>query len=98
MKVVESIRGAMDAFDAFYDSTARQETDDAKRKAIATIVRSKGEWGTPKGLEALATKLTDMVVSSMEETRAMTGPEVSQLILAVLGTDPQSVDSTMRRR
>ena len=98
MKVVESIRGAMDAFDAFYDSTSRQETDDAKRKAIATIVRSKGEWGTPKGLEALATKLTDLVVSSMEETRAMTGPEVGQLILAVLGTDPQSVDSTMRRR
>ncbi len=98
MKVVESIRGAMDAFDAFYDSTSRQETDDAKRKAIAAIVRSKGEWGTPKGLEALATKLTDLVVSSMEETRAMTGPEVGQLILAVLGTDPASVDSTMRRR
>jgi len=34
----------------------------------------------------------------LEETRAMTGPEVGQLILAVLGTDPQSVDSTMRRR
>ena len=42
MKVVESIRGAMDAFDGFYDSTTKQETDDAKRKAIATIVRSKG--------------------------------------------------------
>jgi len=97
MKVVESIRGAMDAFDAFYDSTTRQETDDAKRKAISTIVLSKGEWGTPKGLEALATRLTDLVVSSMEETRAMTGPEVGQLVLAVLGTDPQSVDSTMRR-
>jgi hypothetical protein len=98
MKVVESIRGAMDAFDAFYDSTSRQETDDAKRKAISTIVLSKGEWGTPKGLEALATRLTDLVVSSMEETRAMTGPEVGQLVLAVLGTDPQSVESTMRRR
>ena len=98
MKVVESIRGAMDAFDAFYDSTSRQETDDAKRKAIATIVRSKGDWGTPKGLEVLAAKLTDLVVSSMEETRAMTGPEVGQLVLAVLGTDPASVDSTMRRR
>ena len=90
MKVVESIRGAMDAFDAFYDSTSRQETDDAKRKAISTIVLSKGEWGTPKGLEVLATRLTDLVVSSTEETRAMTGPEVGQLILAVLGTDPQT--------
>ncbi len=98
MKVVESIRGAMDAFDSFYDSTARQETDDAKRKAIATIVRSKGDWGTPKGLEVLATRLTDLVVSSLEEPRAMTGPEVGQMILAVLGTDPQAVDSTMRRR
>jgi len=28
----------------------------------------------------------------------MTGPEVSQLILALLGTDPQSVEATMRRR
>jgi len=98
MKVVESIRGAMDAFDAFYDSTSRQETGDAKRKAIAQIVRSKGDWGTPKGLEVLATRLTDLVVSSMEEPRAMTGPEVGQLLLAVLGTDPQSVDATMRRR
>jgi hypothetical protein len=98
MKVVESMRGAMDAFDAFYDSTEKQETDDARRKAISTIVLSKGEWGTPKGLEALATRLTDLVVSSREETRAMTGPEVSQLILAVLGTDAQTVDATMRRR
>jgi hypothetical protein len=98
MKVVESIRGAMDAFDAFYDSTARQETEEAKRKAISTIVRSKGEWGTPKGLEALAARLTDLAVSSMEDTRAMTGPEVGQLILGVLGTDPQTVDATMRRR
>jgi hypothetical protein len=98
LKVVESIRGAMDAFDAFYDSTSRQETDDAMRKAIAAIVRSKGDWGTPRGLEVLATRLTDLVVSSFDETRAMTGPEVGQLVLAVLGTDPQSVESTMRRR
>ncbi|MDA4115909.1 MAG: hypothetical protein OK442_05080 [Thaumarchaeota archaeon] len=98
MKVVESIRGAMDAFDAFYDSTLRQETDDAKRKAISTIVLSKGEWGTAKGLELLATRLTDLVVSSTEETRALTGPEVGQLILGLLGTDPQTVESTMRRR
>lgn len=98
MKIVESIRGAMDTFDAFYDSTVRQETDDAKRKAIATIVRSKGEWGTPKGLEALATRLTDLVVSSLGETRAMTGPEVGQLVLALLGTGPQEVDAAMRLR
>jgi hypothetical protein len=98
MKVVESIRGAMDAFDAFYDSTAKEETDDNRRKAIAQIVRSKGDWGTPKGLEVLATRLTDLVVSSTGETRAMTGPEVGQLILAALGTDPQSVDAAMRRR
>jgi hypothetical protein len=98
MKVVESIRGAMEAFDAFYDSTSRQETGDAKRKAIATIVRSKGDWGTPRGLEVLATRLTDLVVSSLEETRAMTGPEVGQLILGMLGTGPHEVDSAMRRR
>jgi len=98
MKVVESMRGAMDAFDAFYDSTSKQETGDAKRKAIAAIVRAKGDWGTPRGLEVLAARLTDLVVSSMEETRAMTGPEVGQMILAVLGTDPQTVDSAMRRR
>ena len=98
MKVVESIRGAMDVFDAFYDSTDKQETDDARKKAIATIVRSRGEWGTPKGLEVLATKLTDLAVSSIEETKAMTGPEVGQLILGALGTDTQTVDSTMRRR
>jgi hypothetical protein len=98
MKVVESIRGAMDAFDAFYDSTAKQETGDAKRRAIATIVRSKGDWSSPNGREAIATKLTDLVVNSMEETRAMTGPEVANLILSILGTGPQEVDATMRRK
>jgi hypothetical protein len=98
MKVVESMRGAMDAFDSFYDSTSKQETGDAKRKAVAYIVRSKGDWGTPKGLEVAATKLTDLAVSSLEEKRPMTGPEVGELILAVLGTDPQTVDSVMRRK
>lgn len=49
MKVVESIRGAMDAFDEFYDSTSKLETDDAKRKAIAAIIRAKGDWGTRRG-------------------------------------------------
>jgi hypothetical protein len=98
MKVVESMRGAMDAFDAFYDSTLRQETNDAKRKAIAAIAMSKADWGTPRGLDILAGKLTDLAVSSMEEPRAMTGPEVGQLILAVLGTSPQEVEAAMRRR
>jgi hypothetical protein len=98
MKVVESMRGAMDAFDSFYDSTSKQETGDAKRKAVASIVRSKGVWGTPTGLEVAATKLTDLAVSSLQETKAMTGQEVGQLILAVLGTDPQTVDSVMRRK
>jgi hypothetical protein len=98
MKVTESIRGAMDAFDGFYDSTSKQETDDAKRKAISAIVRGKGDWGTPKGLEVLASRLTDLVVTSMEETRVMNGPDVGRLVLAALGTDPQTVDATMRRR
>ncbi len=98
MKVVESIRGAMDAFDSFYDSTSKLETDEARRKAIAAIVRSKGDWGTPRGLESLAQRLTDLVVSSMEETRGLTGPEVAHMLLEILGTGPNEVDSAMRRR
>ena len=98
MKVVESIRGAMDAFDGFYDSTLRQETDEAKKRAISAIVRSKGDWGTLKGREAIAERLTDVVVTSMGETRAMTGPEVADLLLNVLGTGPNEVDSAMRTR
>ena len=98
MKVLESIRGAMSAFDGFYDSTSKQETSEAKRRAIASIVRSKGDWGTPKGLEAIAAKLTDLAVSSMEETRAMTGPEVGQMVLGVLGTSAQEVESEMRNK
>ncbi len=88
----------MDTFDAFYDSTARYETDDAVKRAILTIVRSKGEWGTPKGLDAMAQKLTDLVVSSLGKTTAMTGPEVAQLVLGALGTNPQDVDATMRAK
>lgn len=98
MKVVDSIRGAMDTFDAFYDSTARQETDDAVRRAILTVVRSKGEWGTPKGLDSMAQKLTDIVVSSLGQTTAMTGPEVARLVLGALGTNPKDVDATMRAK
>ena len=98
MKVVESIRGAMDAFDAFYDSTSRQETNDARKKAISSIVRSKGDWSTPKGREAIAEKLTDLIVNSLEESRAMTGPEVADMVMGVLGTGPHEVDSAMRIR
>jgi len=97
MKVVESIRGAMDAFDAFYDSTGKQETGEAKKRAISQIVRSKGDWGTPKGREMIAEKLTDLVVTSIEEERAMTGPEVANMLLDVLGTGPNEVDQVMRR-
>jgi hypothetical protein len=98
MKILESIRGAMDAFDAFYDSTSSQETNDAKKKALSTIVRSKGDWSTPQGREAIADRLTDLIVMSLEESRAMTGPEVGDLIMGVLGTGLQEVDSTMRAR
>lgn len=88
----------MSAFDGFYDSTLKAETSEAKRRAISSIVRSKGDWGTPKGLEAIAAKLTDLAVSSMEDSRAMTGPEVGQLVLGVLGTNAQEVDSEMRNK
>jgi len=98
MKVLESIRGAMEAFDGFYDSTERQETDEARKRAISSIMRSKGDWGTPRGMESIAEKLTDLAVSSMSETRGMTGPEVSELILGVLGTASNEVDAAMRRR
>jgi len=98
MKVIESIRGAMDAFDAFYDSTSRQETGDAKRRAISSIVRSRGDWDSPRGRETIAARLTDLVINSAEENRAMTGPEVADLILDALGTGPGEVDSAMRRR
>ncbi|HUK75360.1 MAG TPA: hypothetical protein VLU99_06160, partial [Nitrososphaerales archaeon] len=96
MKVLESIRGAMDAFDAFYDSTSRQETGDARKRAISAIVKSKADWSTPMGREAIADKIIELVVNSGQETRAMTGPEVADMILGVLGTGPHEVDSAMR--
>ncbi len=98
LKVLESIRGAMDEFDAFYDSTSRQETPDARKRAISSIVRAKGEWATPNGRETIAGKLSDLVVYSLEETRAMTGGEVGELILGALGTNSQEVDSAMRMK
>ena len=98
MKVLESIRGAMDAFDAFFDSTSKQETGEAMRRAITSLVRTKGDWGTPKGLEKMAEKMTDLVVQSMAEPRALTGPEVADLILSVLGTDPQEVSAAMKAK
>jgi len=52
MEVEETLRGIMDGFDTFYDSTAAEETDEARRKALAAIVSSKGDGIGGKGRDA----------------------------------------------
>ena len=39
MEVVETLRGLMDGFDPFFDSTAAEETNEARKKALAAIVK-----------------------------------------------------------
>ena len=45
MEVVETLRGLMDGFDPFFDSTAAEETNEARKKALAAIVDdAKARW------------------------------------------------------
>lgn len=48
MEVVDTIVGIMDGFDPFFGSTAADETDDARKKALAEIVRSKENSAGPR--------------------------------------------------
>jgi hypothetical protein len=96
MEVVETLRGLMDGFDPFFDSTADEETNEARRKALAAIVRSKGDGMMEN--DALATRLIDVVVPRMREAKPVSASEMSDILLGVLETYPAEVEKVMKRK
>jgi hypothetical protein len=96
MEVVETLRGLMDGFDPFFDSTAAEETNEARRKALAAIVRTKGDGMMEN--DALATRLIDVVVPRMKEAKPVSSSEMSDILLGVLETYPAEVEKVMKRK
>ena len=97
MEVVETLLGIMDGFDPFFTPTAEEETDEGRKRALAMIVRSKGNGGAT-GRDAMATKLIDLIVTNMREPRSVSGAELTNLLLGVLETTPAEAERLMRRK
>ena len=97
MEVVETLLGIMDGFDPFFDSTAAEETDEGRKRALAMIVRSKGNGGAA-GRDAIATKVIDMIVTNMRAPKSVTSDELTNLMLGVLDTTPAEAERLMRRK
>jgi len=96
MEVVETLRGIMDGFDSFFDSTAAEETNDARKKALASIVRSKGD-GVMEN-DAIAARLIEGSVPKMKEAKPVSASEMSDMLLGVLETYPAEVETVMKRK
>ena len=98
MEVVEALRGIMDGFDPFYDSTAAEETDESRKKALAAIVRSKANGGGANARDAVTGRLIDLIVPKMTEKKPVSASEMSDLLLGVLETSPAEVETVMQRK
>jgi len=96
MGAVETLRGIMDGFDPFFEPTEAEETNEARKRALATIVRSKGDGMMEN--DAIATKLIDIVVPRMKEAKPVSASEMSDLLLGVLETYTAEVEKVMRRK
>ena len=97
MAVVETLRGIMDGFDPFYGTTQGEESDDARKKALGEIVRVKGDGAGAKGREATS-RLIDVIVSSMRETKPISPSAMTDRLLGVFETNPAEVEKVMRRK
>ncbi len=96
MEVAETLRGIMDGFDFFFEPTEAEETNEARKKALASIVRSKGDGMMEN--DALAMRLIEMVVPKMKEAKPVSALEMSEMLLGVLETYPAEVEKVMRRK
>jgi len=97
MEVVETLRGLMDGFDAFYESTAAEETDEARKKALAEIVRTKGNGAAAKQ-DAITSRIIELIVPKMREAKPVSAAEMTDLLLGVLETYPAEVEQVMKRK
>jgi len=95
--VVEALRGIMDGFDPFYNPTAAEETDEARRKALAAVARSKEYADPARGRAVMREKLIDVIFPKEGEERHLSQAQMSDVLLGVLETNGAEVDGAMRR-
>ncbi len=98
MEVVERLQGIMDGFDSFFGSTSKEETDEARKKALAHIVGSKENGGTARGRDMITAKLIDTIVPKMRDTKPVSSSDLTDLLLGVLQTHPAEVEKVMKNK
>lgn len=96
MEVVEALRGIMDGFDPFYGPTEGEETDEARRRALAAVARSKEYMDPARGRAVITEKLIDVIFPRAGE-KPVSQEQMSDVLLGVLETNKAEVDTTMRR-
>jgi hypothetical protein len=97
VEIVAALRGIMDGFDPFYSSTASEETDEARRRALAAIARSKEYADPARGREVITGKLIDVVFPKTKEEKPLSLAQAREMLLGVLATNGAEVDGTMKR-
>ncbi len=96
MEIVEALRGIMNGFDPFYGPTAGEETDEARRRALAAVARSKEYADPARGREVIVGRLVDLIFPKAKEETPSPVRTRDQL-LGVLETDIAEVDTAMRK-
>ena len=56
----------MDGFEPFYGLTAGEETDEARKKALAVVVRSKEYADLARGRAVITEKLIDVIFPEVD--------------------------------
>jgi hypothetical protein len=97
VEVVEALRGIMDGFDPFYGPTAGEETDEARRRALAVVARSKEYMDPARGRAVITEKLIDVIFPKEGVEKPLSQAQMSDVLLGVLETNKAEVDTAMRR-
>jgi hypothetical protein len=97
VNVIEALRGIMDGLDPFYGPTAGEETDEARRRALAAVARSKEYMDPARGRDVITGKLIDVIFPKTSEEKAPSPAQTRELLLGVLETNGAEVDNVMRR-
>ena len=97
MEVVEALRGIMDGFDPFYGPTAGEETDEARKKALAAVARSKEYADLARGRAVITEKLIDVIFPEAVEEKPLSRAQMRDVLLGVLETNKTEVDTVMRK-
>jgi len=87
----------MDGFDPFYGPTAGEETNDARRRALAEVARSKDYADAARGRAVIIERLIDVIFPKTKEKESGSSAEVTDPLLGVLETSTAEVERVLGR-